>query len=572
MAVVQISKIQIRRGQKGLEGIPQLASGELAWCIDTKQLYIGGGTEAEGANQEENVEILTRYSDILGLGEYSYREGIVTTGRSSNISRSIQSRLDDRVNAHSFGIIGLDGTESDSEAINRAIERLYKDSLQGDGRKDLRAVLEFSPGVYTIDDPIYVYSYTKIVGAGQGRTIFRYNPTDPTKPAFIFVDDSNNPSQVDLLTQCKNVSLKEFTLEVLNTESGAMDLFCTRNSEIRDIELKGIWTRNDVGTNSSGINLRVRSDLITCKDNDIANVKITGFKFGVWAKGDIANNTIRHCEFSFNEVAVNLGYDPLSPTGTLDITQNLPGQKFGPRYNIITNSTFNDVQKHAVKIWQGRGNIIAKNTMSYVGNNFGGNIEAVYGQIEIDIPENYQFGNYSDRHYELAKLGDDSLSVVPYVPEVTGKTYYENSFNHSLTLGYKNGNPLQDLFRFPLPISSTAGVGPDTCSIEVNYFYRSDAGSNRRIRKGVMTLIVDIRSSVSNYPKVNLIDDYDYIGVGTLAGDPYSYEDDTFIFEADTRLQNNKWQIVVSYKYNTTLSLSETTEKGIITYTYKVLS
>ena len=46
MAVVQISKIQLRRGKKLTSGLPQLASGELAWAIDTQELYIGNGAVA----------------------------------------------------------------------------------------------------------------------------------------------------------------------------------------------------------------------------------------------------------------------------------------------------------------------------------------------------------------------------------------------------------------------------------------------------------------------------------------------------------------------------------------------
>ena len=35
MAVVQISSIQVRRGQKNIgSGLPQLASGELGWAVD----------------------------------------------------------------------------------------------------------------------------------------------------------------------------------------------------------------------------------------------------------------------------------------------------------------------------------------------------------------------------------------------------------------------------------------------------------------------------------------------------------------------------------------------------------
>ena len=42
MAVVQISRIQIRRGQKNQgTGLPQLSSGELGWAIDTQEMFVG---------------------------------------------------------------------------------------------------------------------------------------------------------------------------------------------------------------------------------------------------------------------------------------------------------------------------------------------------------------------------------------------------------------------------------------------------------------------------------------------------------------------------------------------------
>ena len=60
MAVVQISKIQVRRGLN--EQLPTLDSGELGWSVDTRQLYIGNGTTAEGAPVPGVTEILTEYS------------------------------------------------------------------------------------------------------------------------------------------------------------------------------------------------------------------------------------------------------------------------------------------------------------------------------------------------------------------------------------------------------------------------------------------------------------------------------------------------------------------------------
>lgn len=65
MAIVQISQIKHRRGTN--ENLPQLASAELGWSVDTRQLYIGNGTLDEGAPEIGNTEILTEYSPIPGV-------------------------------------------------------------------------------------------------------------------------------------------------------------------------------------------------------------------------------------------------------------------------------------------------------------------------------------------------------------------------------------------------------------------------------------------------------------------------------------------------------------------------
>ena len=60
MAIVQISQIQIRRGLN--QDLPQLASAEMGWSVDTQQLYIGNGSIAEGAPQTGVTEIMTKRS------------------------------------------------------------------------------------------------------------------------------------------------------------------------------------------------------------------------------------------------------------------------------------------------------------------------------------------------------------------------------------------------------------------------------------------------------------------------------------------------------------------------------
>ena len=71
MAIVSISRIQHRRGLQ--LDLPQLASAEFGWSLDSQKLYIGNGVLAEGAPRLGNTEILTEHSDILRLAEsYTY--------------------------------------------------------------------------------------------------------------------------------------------------------------------------------------------------------------------------------------------------------------------------------------------------------------------------------------------------------------------------------------------------------------------------------------------------------------------------------------------------------------------
>ena len=82
MAVVQISRIQVRRGKKGVDNLPQLASGELGWAIDSQEFYVGNGSVSEGAPAVGNTKILTEHDNIFQLaGQYTYRgDSGITTG------------------------------------------------------------------------------------------------------------------------------------------------------------------------------------------------------------------------------------------------------------------------------------------------------------------------------------------------------------------------------------------------------------------------------------------------------------------------------------------------------------
>lgn len=196
MAVVQISRIQIRRGTaNGGTGLPQLASGEMAWAVDTQQLFIGNGAVSEGAPAVGNTRILTTadissYGNLLSGLTYTYEanNSAITTGVSSNspVSRTFQARLDDRVNTLDFGTVG-NGVNDDTAALQRAINELFLNPNQTSSTYNssyptgtptavsTRITLEIPAGIYYTSQPIFVPSYATLVGAGADHTIIYYN-------------------------------------------------------------------------------------------------------------------------------------------------------------------------------------------------------------------------------------------------------------------------------------------------------------------------------------------------------------------------------------------------------------
>ena len=130
MAVVQISRIQIRRGKKNSgTGLPQLASGEIAWAIDTQELYIGNGAVSEGSPYVGNTKVLTEHDSLLDLaGQYQYRkqDANIITGVDAThpIVRSLQQRLDERVTVFSFGVEN-DGIADVTVVLQQAINQIF---------------------------------------------------------------------------------------------------------------------------------------------------------------------------------------------------------------------------------------------------------------------------------------------------------------------------------------------------------------------------------------------------------------------------------------------------------------
>ena len=172
MAIIQISKIQHRRGLS--TDLPQLASAELGWSVDTRQLYIGNGTIEEGAPTLGNTEILTEYSDILSVvqtytlkgdqGGYRIRTG---SSAAAPTQRTLQSKLDDIINVRDFGATG-DGVTNDLAAINRALYEVY---CRAPNNTLSRRTIYFPGGTYIITGgTVNIPPYANIIGDGSNKT------------------------------------------------------------------------------------------------------------------------------------------------------------------------------------------------------------------------------------------------------------------------------------------------------------------------------------------------------------------------------------------------------------------
>jgi len=174
MAILQISRIQVRRGLQ--QDLPQLASGEFGWSLDQRRLFIGNGTLNEGAPSVGVTEILTQYSNFSQVA-VNYTFSGQDTGYTSQtgetpvspVVRTLQSVLDERVSVKDFGAVG-DGITDDTNALIRSIQQIYADN-QYPGLTNIRRQVYFPAGTYVISQTLSIPPYATLVGDGKENTV-----------------------------------------------------------------------------------------------------------------------------------------------------------------------------------------------------------------------------------------------------------------------------------------------------------------------------------------------------------------------------------------------------------------
>ena len=490
MAVVSISRIQVRRGQKNTgSGLPQLASGEFGWAIDTQELFIGNGAVSEGAPYVGNTKLLSENDNLFEFANtYEYKSGTnIQTGDSPNnpVLRSLQERLDDRVSIRSFGAPG-DGTDQ-TAALQRAVDQLYLNA-SNKGQTQARVELILEPGEYNISDTIFLPPFTTLRGAGADKTKIignekiAFKTCNETSVPGAYAEDATSTT----LNQARNIKISD--LSIITAGGAALDLVSCKDSEFTNLYLESYYQFGFAeDSNVIGIRLSSLSTAVSSNNNKFENVSISKFDTAVASDNDIKNNIWFNCTFDTCRQGVSFGTNTILGTS---------GMLTGPINNIISHSVFDNIFKHGIEIVSGTDNVSKNNKFYNVGNTGGSDLLAAHSIIAFSDIRNTSNGDWFKRSEELG-YNETYKNGVVYHPEVQGPTIADFGTTHKLTIG-QSSTPTK-LFRLP---------ADEAKAYEIEYIYKSNFVE--ATRTGVMTLVVDPVND-----KFTFSDDYDFVGNGT---------------------------------------------------------
>lgn len=489
MAIVQLSRIQLRRG---VSPVPQLASGELGWSINTQELFIGNGSVSEGAPYVGNSKVLTEHDDIFALANaYSYKPTNNFWGSVTPVARSLQERLDDIVSVAAFGAYG-DGSVQ-STAIQSAVDKLY---LSGEDTD--RVILWFPPGTYVLSDSIKIPPYAVIRGSGKDKTFFVTSTTN----AFETVNGDSTPNSYNVngttdlyaedANQARYIDMSDFTI-VVNGYNTAIKLDDCANSIFSNIKLQGTWVTGMTEATLIGIEL-TSTGIATCQNNTFSNLEVDGFHFPVYSDYDIKDNIWTECLFRMNKYAVIFGEETVLGSA---------GQATGPLHNIIENCKFDMIDKQGIYIKNGEYNISKNNKFYNVGNDGAAPNLSVAANITLGSYTNRSEDDWFERSALLVKnASEDLYTLSQYFPEVEGRLFWNNNYAVSIPVGNQPGPSVLTLLKFP---------GVDSGSIIIDYLYVDDF--NEVTRNGTITITMGLFGSGT----VSINDDYTFVGDTALA-------------------------------------------------------
>jgi hypothetical protein len=438
MAVIEISKIQVRRGQEQQTGIPQLDAGEFGWAQDTEQLYIGKRIE-EGAVDDENTRILTEndlnYFKLLALNNtstaasiYRYRETVLL----NTTSTSIQTKLDSLdPSLVDFGVAANTGTYVQIDSVlQNAINDLFV-NIDPNKRVDYRRQLQIPAGLFYLSNTVDLPPYTRLSGAGAGLTRIKY--TNTASNMFRTVDiagDTFENGNMDLTTgSSRDIVIQGITFEFDNTLGAAKSLISLDNVNkalIQDCTFQTAFNSESTttyGIVNHGVGVQIRGQGLNgtekCKNVSIERCEFNGLLIGVWATGTVITPSIRNSVFQNLQQGVVFETHDTSP---------------GPSNGYIAYNRFQDILKEAIYVGSNSNNrpsstLSTQNHFSRVGgNNFNEFTTAstITAPIKFDSPGNKTVDDFFARKFYVEN-DLTSLTGFYYNPYVRGNATIADS-------------------------------------------------------------------------------------------------------------------------------------------------
>ena len=310
MAILQISQITNRKGL--LENLPQLAGAEFGWAVDSRRLFIGNGTLEEGAPVIGNTEILTQFSDITVLSNYTYADIAVgyaaQTGPtpSSPIVRTVQAKLDNFADVRDFGAVG-DGTTDDTAAINRALYQLYC----VDNNTAVRRALYFPAGTYIVSSSIVIPSYAKLIGEGADCSIIQSITADTYVAEY---GDSAQQTGVNIgnnnATPPRNIEISSLTFKT-TLDSDVFLVIDATQCYFDSVNFEGYLTKTNIISNLAsndiaGVRFSSTSTYI-CNQITFDKCRFTGLTYGLQTDQQIQSVTVSNSVFDILYQGIILG-------------------------------------------------------------------------------------------------------------------------------------------------------------------------------------------------------------------------------------------------------------------------
>jgi hypothetical protein len=482
MAVVQISKIQVRRGQKSSAGgvIPQLSSAEFAWAVDSQELFIGNGSVAEGAPFVGNTKVLTEHDNILELAS-SYRFASVDPSITLSMPRSLQNKLDEFVSVVDFGAVG-DGSTDCLEAFQNALDQLFRNP-----DSKFKKTLLVPNGVYRISGNLNIPSTARIRGETQLQSIINIEDNN-----ILFVtEDGLGVAEFDSSNRPVDVYVGNLTI---NHTSGQFVLTGVADSVIEDVRFLSDYVLGDaVGSIES-------HPASVFWENSLPGTKVTGITF----KGCVFEST--PLAVRSDQIIVDISNPPRYDTYvTFDgckffigdsgiVINGIAGQ--GNKWQ-LHDCYFEELYRYAFKSTYGFGTTFNRSRFINCGNETNTAADPVYSTVYFGE----SFGNavidcYANRHQSGAITTLNSVDAVSEVYNASKVSLVDQNYaDIALSNHYS-------------PLAVFSAFNKYTV---INYTLKLGSENNQYTRHGQLTMAIgDDLLGEQDISPVTLSDNYYY--------------------------------------------------------------